>query len=357
MSIFSDRIVPASSVYRNGRAGVKPDVIILHHSATTNYGVVKGMMSTGSRKVSSNVVIENDGDIHPCVWESDTPFTNGHLGWNRRSYTAEILNSSVGGSWPVSKAAHEAAAQWCAHLHDKHGIKLDRTHVFGHRELYTRYHAGYATACPGGLDLDWIVKRARQIAGLSGSGAGANPGTVGGGGTSYPRGTRFGYALTKVQWRVNNMGYKPALDIDGIQGPNTTKGIKWAQKKLGVAVDGEWGGKTQAAYDRWSGGTSKPSGVVRKAPPFPLPDGTWYFGPKSGPKKSVSGYYSHRDDLRAVQKQMQARGWDFSKYGCDGLYGSETAGNVRAFQRERGLKVDGLIGPVTYKAIYESPII
>lgn len=88
------------------------------------------------------------------------------------------------------------------------------------------------------------------------------------------------------------------------------------------------------------------------APEFPLPAG-WYFGPRSGPKESVSGYHGHREDLRIWQAQMQARGWHLA---ADGLYGPVTARVTRRFQNEKELHVDGLIGPITWKAAWEAPL-
>lgn len=88
------------------------------------------------------------------------------------------------------------------------------------------------------------------------------------------------------------------------------------------------------------------------APAFPLPSG-WYFGPKSGPKESVSGYYSHQSDLKAWQQQMSNRGWNIT---VDGLYGDQTEKIARDFQTEKGLAVDGKIGPVTWAAAWTAPI-
>lgn len=90
----------------------------------------------------------------------------------------------------------------------------------------------------------------------------------------------------------------------------------------------------------------------RGAPPFPLPAGA-YFGPKSGPKRSVSGYYSHREDLRRWQLQMRARGWQIEP---DGLYGRQTGNVAAAFQAEKGLTVDRLIGPATWAAAWTAPV-
>lgn len=91
--------------------------------------------------------------------------------------------------------------------------------------------------------------------------------------------------------------------------------------------------------------------VGTKAPPFPLPRG-WYFGPSTGPKASVSGYYGHRADLKRWQEQMADRGW---KIDVDGLYGPNTRKIAKAFQAEKGLDDDGLIGAQTWAAAWTAP--
>lgn len=99
-----------------------------------------------------------------------------------------------------------------------------------------------------------------------------------------------------------------------------------------------------------------PSSTVTstKAPKFPLPSGH-YFGPKAGPHYSHSGFYSSADraGLRAWQARMRKRGWAIS---VDGLYGPATAKVARAFQAEKGLAVDGLVGSATWRAAWSSPV-
>lgn len=87
-------------------------------------------------------------------------------------------------------------------------------------------------------------------------------------------------------------------------------------------------------------------------PDFPLPNGS-YFGPADGPRESVSGYYSHRDDLRRWQQRMADRGWAIDP---DGLYGDQTGDVAEAFQREKGLTVDRKIGPQTWAAAWTAPV-
>lgn len=103
----------------------------------------------------------------------------------------------------------------------------------------------------------------------------------------------------------------------------------------------------------------RPPVKAATAPAFPLPRG-WYFGPKSGPLQSVSGYFQRLSAgrignryLRAWQLRMAARGWNIT---ADGLYGPQTAEVARAFQSEKGLTRDGLIGLETWAAAWSEAV-
>lgn len=113
---------------------------------------------------------------------------------------------------------------------------------------------------------------------------------------------------------------------------------------------------------------SKPASL--KAPAFPLPAG-YYYGPPSGPVQSVSGRGRNSrvpndviqvngrwcsKGLAVWQARMQARGWNIGKDGADGRYGNDTARVVKQFQKNKGLKVDGKIGPATWAAAFELPV-
>jgi peptidoglycan hydrolase-like protein with peptidoglycan-binding domain len=52
--------------------------------------------------------------------------------------------------------------------------------------------------------------------------------------------------------------------------------------------------------------------------------------------------------VRSVQYLLQARGHDLA---VDGDFGPQTHANVVAFQRARGLKVDGIVGPETWSML------
>ncbi len=51
-------------------------------------------------------------------------------------------------------------------------------------------------------------------------------------------------------------------------------------------------------------------------------------------------------EVKAIQFLLRARGLYSSQ--PDGVYGSQTANAVKAFQRKRGLAVDGIVGPQTW---------
>lgn len=99
---------------------------------------------------------------------------------------------------------------------------------------------------------------------------------------------------------------------------------------------------------------AKPVSPVTAAPRWPLPAG-YYFGPKTGPTQSVSGFYSHREDLRKWQNQMIRRGWKFGSSGADGLYGNDTARVVAAFRAEKHLGTGNRIDSKVWAAAWTAP--
>lgn len=58
-------------------------------------------------------------------------------------------------------------------------------------------------------------------------------------------------------------------------------------------------------------------------------------------------------DVKAWQAQLHKRGWTIS---VDGTFGKQTDSVTRAFQKEKRLVVDGVVGPVTWKTGFTAPI-
>lgn len=66
-------------------------------------------------------------------------------------------------------------------------------------------------------------------------------------------------------------------------------------------------------------------------------------------KKGMSGA-----DVKALQELLIQLGYNLSKYGADGQFGSETLKAVIAFQTDEGLKSDGLYGDLTHAALMDA---
>ena len=96
----------------------------------------------------------------------------------------------------------------------------------------------------------------------------------------------------------------------------------------------------------------KPAPKPAPAPPFPLRKGQ-YFGPRLPlwNLKSVSGYFTHRADLRRWQLRAKSRG--FYHGIADGRYGPLTAAAALEIQTHYRLTRDKLIGPDTWRVTFE----
>lgn len=84
-----------------------------------------------------------------------------------------------------------------------------------------------------------------------------------------------------------------------------------------------------------------------KAPAFPL-------GPNdSFSERRGSHGIRYNKHVELFQRELRQRGWTI---GVDGKFGEKTGRVVRAFQKQKKLKVDGHVGPITWKAIWEAPV-
>jgi len=88
------------------------------------------------------------------------------------------------------------------------------------------------------------------------------------------------------------------------------------------------------------GSTPPPSGGGGTAPPLHVD----YFG---------RSHNSTCGDVQVWQAQMSARGWTIS---VDGDFGPQSEDVCRSFQSEKGLDVDGLVGPQTWETTWSAPI-
>lgn len=141
--------------------------VVLHHAATTSLASLEYLMEPGGRTVSAHYAVKDRERVLKVPLDRRA-YSLGSPRWDSKAVTVECANESVRG-WTISAASHESLALIVAHAAERFGFTPHRDGppetwtVLGHREVYTIHGASYATACPGGLDLDLVTRRAREL--------------------------------------------------------------------------------------------------------------------------------------------------------------------------------------------------
>lgn len=141
----------------------------VHHTANFNIDSAYALMLPGDRTVSCNALVGPKGEKWGVVPEEYRAFTSGSAMVDRMSYTVETVNSTGAPTWGISAAAHEALVDLLVDVATRHkfwpnrqGDKKTWT-VIGHREIGEIWPGeSYATACPGGIDLDRLTADAQK---------------------------------------------------------------------------------------------------------------------------------------------------------------------------------------------------
>lgn len=141
-------------------------------------------------------------------------------------------------------------------------------------------------------------------------------------------------------------GLLPPTGVTGAFDAATKSATKAFQRRLGVDVDGIVGPATRAATGRLLAWLGTGGGYTRPTSPPPTPAGAPRF-----PGTVRRG--SHGETVRRVQARLAERGWTIV---VDGVFGRATEATVRAFQRDKRLRDDGVVGPVTWRALWTAPI-
>lgn len=146
----------------------------------------------------------------------------------------------------------------------------------------------------------------------------------------------------KTEQTFLNAFNSAGLAVDGDFGPATDAAVRAWQSKRGLGVDGVVGPATWADQDAtvaYVTAVAQNHDVV-DLPPFP---GTTKLGSKGDP-------------TRQVQQRLIDRGWNVGPAGADGMFGKDTDKTVRAFQSEKNLIPDGVVGPLTWLALWVAPV-
>ena len=243
-----------STPNQSSRSGAKPKYIVHHHMASTGFEGVLESWRTGRKQGSCHVAISNTGERVRVVGDNLRAWSLSSAKFDGMALVTEIANESMGGSWPVSDAAHEAAAQQTAEWSAQYGIPLTREYVIDHGEVFTRHRMSYPTACAGGLDMDRVVARAVQIRdGIVGavlaavSSAPAAVSAAASGGGSWAAHLPNNAGQRRVQ--AGLAGRRPSRytgPVDGVFGINTWKGVQKSLVGVGYTgpIDGIPGANT-----------------------------------------------------------------------------------------------------------------
>jgi hypothetical protein len=133
--------------------------------------------------------------------------------------------------------------------------------------------------------------------------------------------------LSSSQAQGGSAGICGHQDLGGSGCGHSDPGPNWPWDKVL-----EWAGGSSSAPPPTTGGGS--------APPMHVD----YFG---------QSHNSQHADVRTWQQKMHDRGWSID---VDQVYGPASEGICRQFQSEKGLAVDGLVGPETWATTWSAPV-
>ena len=159
--------------------------------------------------------------------------------------------------------------------------------------------------------------------------------------TTNPNTLKYGDSgsrVTELQTALVKLGYN-TNGVDGRFGAGTQRAVISFQKDNGLEADGLAGTKTLELLYKKADGTSSSSGSSSGS------------GTSSGLTRTLRRGYTG-DDVVTVQQRLKDLGYYTGS--IDGVYGSGSIAAATAFQKNNGLKVDGLTGQSTYAALFSS---
>ena len=175
---------------------------------------------------------------------------------------------------------------------------------------------------------------------------------------SYPgsplrRGDR-GTAVFTLQRQLNRITkdypFLGLLTVDGVFGSRMTETVKRFQKQFNLTADGVVGRQTwyKISYIYVSVKDLAELTSEGETAAGTLSDGTW-----GGTILRVGSSGSAVEQLQFWLNTLAQYESSIPSVAVDGVYGSGTAGAVRAFQRRYGLSVDGVVGRATWTELYD----
>ena len=156
------------------------------------------------------------------------------------------------------------------------------------------------------------------------------------GGTTYTRILKVtsplmqGDDVKAVQNKLNSLGYNCGT-ADGYYGNATKSAVISFQSAKGLTADGEVGLATwNALFSSSSNSTGSSYTRLLK----------------------VTSPLMYGEDIKAVQNKLNSLGYNCGT--ADGYYGNATKNAVISFQSAKGIDTDGVVGPTTWKLLFNS---
>ena len=203
--------------------------------------------------------------------------------------------------------------------------------------------------------ISYIYVAVKKLAELSSEGEAATGNLVAGQwpGTLLRVGSR-GDDVEQIQFWLNAVAEFvdtiPTVTVDGIFGRKMTETVKKFQKQFNLTADGVVGRQTwyKISYIYVSVKDLAELTSEGETSSGTLSDGTW-----GGTVLRVGSSGSAVEQLQFWLNTLAQYESSIPSVAVDGVYGSGTAGAVRAFQRRYGLSVDGVVGRATWTELYD----
>ena len=231
------------SPHKRSRGGNKISKITIHHCATVNASLQAiGNAFSGKTVASSHYCIDSNGNVAQYVDEQYRAITSSSTANDNVAVTIEVMNSTGAPKWEVSDKAYAKLIELCVDICKRNGIK-ELNYTGTSAGNLTRHDMFANTTCPGpylGPKFPAIAAAVNKQLGVVA--APAQPANQ-----NLYYGSK-GEAVKDLQTDLNQLGYN--LAVDGDFGSKTQAAVKDFQKKNKLTVDGIVGPLTEAAIDK-----------------------------------------------------------------------------------------------------------
>lgn len=132
------------------------------------------------------------------------------------------------------------------------------------------------------------------------------------------------------------------VEADGVFGPRTEAAVRQWQSNLKLVADGVWGPQTEEATKNLFAFLANLP-IVQEVNP-----NNEFFQALNNAMAQVLRQGATGDAVKILQTGLNGKRYALV---ADGIFGPATDAAVRRFQADRGLAVDGIVGPQTWKAL------